>query len=156
MFGKRRAPPSPQFPPASLPTPFPPSAPTPPAVTAPLRYPGEDAPPPPAEPPAAGNDTYYGVKTKVFEALLDTVDLTQLGRLDESAKRNELTDICREIIAVKGFVLSPSKEEELIRDICNDVLGLGPLEPLLARDDISDIMVKGPGRSISRSMERSS
>jgi pilus assembly protein CpaF len=133
MFGKRSAPP----------TPFPPPASTPAPVAAPLRYQAEEAPAPPAEPPGAGNDTYYGVKTKVFEALLDTVDLTQLGRLDESAKRNELTDICREIIAVKGFVLSPSKEEELIRDICNDVLGLGPLEPLLARDDISDIMVNG-------------
>src|SRR4051795_10286628 len=123
MFGKRSAPPS------SLPAPFPPPASTPAPVAAPLRYQAEEAPAPPAEPPGAGNDTYYGVKTKVFEALLDTVDLTQLGRLDESAKRNELTDICREIIAVKGFVLSPSKEEELIRDICNDVLGLGPLEP---------------------------
>ncbi|HYI72618.1 MAG TPA: ATPase, T2SS/T4P/T4SS family [Skermanella sp.] len=128
MFGKRGALPSPV--PASVPSPFQPPPPVP-------------EPPPPPEPNGSGNDSYYGVKTKVFEALLDTLDLTQLGRLDDGAKRNELTDICREIVAVKGFVLSPSKEEELIRDICNDVLGLGPLEPLLARDDISDIMVNG-------------
>ncbi|TIP56715.1 MAG: CpaF family protein, partial [Mesorhizobium sp.] len=31
----------------------------------------------------------------------------------------------------------------LLEDICNDVLGYGPLEPLLARDDIADIMVNG-------------
>ncbi|MEX0590849.1 MAG: CpaF family protein, partial [Xanthobacteraceae bacterium] len=36
-----------------------------------------------------------------------------------------------------------SDQEELLEDICNDVLGYGPLEPLLARDDISDIMVNG-------------
>ena len=37
---------------------------------------------------------------------------------------------------------SPSRSrEELLDDICNDVLGYGPLEPLLARDDIADIMV---------------
>src|SRR3954470_7578416 len=133
MFGKRGAPPTSV--PSSIPSPFQPPAPAP-------------APPPPPsmEPSGAGNDAWYGVKTKVFEALLDTVDLTQLGRLDEGAKRNELTDICREIIAVKGFVLRPSKEEELISDICNDVLGLGPLEPLLARDDNSDIMVNGAGK----------
>ncbi len=34
----------------------------------------------------------------------------------------------------------------MINDICNDVLGLGPLEPLLARDDIADIMVNGAGK----------
>ncbi|MEX0627977.1 MAG: CpaF family protein, partial [Cucumibacter sp.] len=36
-----------------------------------------------------------------------------------------------------------SDQEELLEDICNDVLGYGPLEPLLARDDIADIMVNG-------------
>jgi pilus assembly protein CpaF len=128
MFGKRSAPP-----------PLAPLAPAPPPTT--LRHLNEDTPVPGQ--PLAGNDPFYGVKTKIFEALLDTVDLTQLGRLEAGAKRDELTDICREIIAAKGYVLSPSKEEELIRDICNDVLGLGPLEPLLARDDIADIMVNG-------------
>jgi pilus assembly protein CpaF len=41
--------------------------------------------------------------------------------------------------------MSVSEQEELLEDICNDVLGFGPLEPLLARDDISDIMVNGAG-----------
>ncbi|HRQ83167.1 MAG TPA: CpaF family protein [Azospirillaceae bacterium] len=94
-------------------------------------------------PSSVADDPWYEIKTKVFEALLDTVDLTQLGRLNPDAKRDELADICREIIAVKGVAVSPSKEDELVRDICNDVLGLGPLEPLLARDDIADIMVNG-------------
>src|SRR3954471_16657761 len=135
MFGKRSAPPGP---PVTLPAP--PLSPSSPPQIPTVAHHDEAAP---AAAPAGGNETYYVVKTKVFEALLDTVDLTQLGRLDAGAKRDELTDICREIVAVKGFVLSPSKEEELIRDICNDVLGLGPLEPLLDRDDISDIMVNG-------------
>ena len=39
--------------------------------------------------------------------------------------------------------MSIAEQEELLRDICNDVLGYGPLEPLLARDEISDIMVNG-------------
>src|SRR5450756_1506465 len=41
--------------------------------------------------------------------------------------------------------MSISEQEELLDDICNDVLGFGPLEPLLSRDDISDIMVNGSG-----------
>ena len=39
--------------------------------------------------------------------------------------------------------MSIAEQEELLQDICNDVLGYGPLEPLLARDDIADIMVNG-------------
>ena len=39
--------------------------------------------------------------------------------------------------------MSISEQEELLEDICNDVSGYGPLEPLLARDDIADIMVNG-------------
>jgi hypothetical protein len=43
--------------------------------------------------------------------------------------------------------MSISEQEELLDDICNDVLGYGPLEPLLARDDIADIMVNGGART---------
>ena len=39
--------------------------------------------------------------------------------------------------------MSIAEQEELLSDIVNDVLGYGPLEPLLARDDIADIMVNG-------------
>ena len=42
--------------------------------------------------------------------------------------------------------MSIAEQEHLLQDICNDVLGYGPLEPLLARDDIADIMVNGAGR----------
>jgi pilus assembly protein CpaF len=42
--------------------------------------------------------------------------------------------------------MSVAEQETLLEDICNDVLGYGPLEPLLARDDIADIMVNGADR----------
>jgi len=43
--------------------------------------------------------------------------------------------------------MSTTEQDELLDDICNDVLGFGPLEPLLARDDIADIMVNGCSRT---------
>ena len=52
--------------------------------------------------------------------------------------------------------MSIAEQEHLLHDICNDVLGYGPLEPLLARDDIADIMVNGADRSSSKSAARSS
>jgi len=89
------------------------------------------------------SEEYYDVKTTVFNALIDTIDLTQLAKLDTTAAREEIRDIVSEIIQIKNVVMSISEQEELLEDICNDVLGYGPLEPLLARDDIADIMVNG-------------
>ena len=79
----------------------------------------------------------------MFNALIDTIDLTQLSKLDPETAREEIRDIVSEIVAIKNVVMSIAEQEELLQDICNDVLGYGPLEPLLARDDIADIMVNG-------------
>ncbi|RCS25027.1 CpaF family protein [Phyllobacterium salinisoli] len=100
-------------------------------------------------PPASGaqmrekSDSYYTTKSQVFSALIDTIDLSQLSRMEADAAREEIRDIVNDIIAIKNFAMSISEQEELLDDICNDVLGYGPLEPLLARDDIADIMVNG-------------
>ena len=89
------------------------------------------------------NETYYDTKSQVFSALIDTIDLSQLAKLDAEAAREEIRDIVNDIIAIKNFAMTIAEQEELLEDICNDVLGYGPLEPLLARDDIADIMVNG-------------
>jgi pilus assembly protein CpaF len=89
------------------------------------------------------SENYYDIKSTIFNALIDAIDLTQLAQLDRDAARDEIRDIVNEIIALKDVVMSIAEQEELLEDICNDVLGFGPLEPLLARDDIADIMVNG-------------
>ncbi|MCW7543996.1 CpaF family protein [Aurantimonas litoralis] len=88
-------------------------------------------------------DSYYARKAEVFAALIDTIDLSQLARLDAESAREEIRDIVNDIVAIKSFAMSISEQEDMLSDICNDVLGYGPLEPLLARDDIADIMVNG-------------
>ena len=101
------------------------------------------AKPEPSVPERRHSEEYYDVKTTVFNALIDTIDLTQLAKLEAAAAREEIRDIVSEIIQIKNVVMSIAEQEELLEDICNDVLGYGPLEPLLARDDIADIMVNG-------------
>jgi len=86
---------------------------------------------------------YHQTKSAIFNALIDSIDLSQLATMDQVAAREEIRDIVAEIIALKSIVMSISEQEDLLEDICNDVLGYGPLEPLLARDDIADIMVNG-------------
>ncbi|MGL4323834.1 MAG: ATPase, T2SS/T4P/T4SS family [Beijerinckiaceae bacterium] len=106
-------------------------------------------PPARAEPPVprARSEEYYQTKSMIFGSLIEAIDLAQLSRLDVETAREEIRDIVTEIIGLKNVVMSISEQEELLDDICNDVLGYGPLEPLLARDDIADIMVNGADRT---------
>ncbi len=89
------------------------------------------------------SEEYYSTKTMIFNALIDTIDLGQLAQLDTTSAAEEIRDIVTEIISIKNVVMSIAEQENLLQDICHDVLGYGPLEPLLARDDIADIMVNG-------------
>ena len=102
-----------------------------------------------SQPPALTGrkpDGYFETKAVIFGALFDAIDLAALSRLDPDDGREEIRDVVHEIVAAKNLILSIAEQEELLDDICNDILGFGPLEPLLARDDIADIMVNGPTR----------
>jgi pilus assembly protein CpaF len=112
-----------------------------------MPAPPAPAPPPPPAPEVRRSDEYYQTKSLIFGALIEAIDLSQLSKLDSENAREEIRDIVNEIIAIKNVVLSISEQEDLLEDICNDVLGYGPLEPLLSRDDIADIMVNGATRT---------
>jgi len=117
------------------------------APKAPESAKAESARPEPgkSEPPQTSrrSEEYYDTKTAIFSALIDAIDLSQLAKMDAESARDEIRDIVNEIISLKNVIMSIAEQEELLDDICNDVLGYGPLEPLLARDDIADIMVNG-------------
>ncbi|MFC6655078.1 CpaF family protein [Roseibium salinum] len=114
----------------------------PPKPAAPAAPPPVQDPPPSAPAPRKNNE-YYETKAQIFSALVEAIDLAQLARLDAEDARDEIRDVVNDIISLKNVVMSISEQEDLLEDICNDVLGYGPLEPLLARDDIADIMVNG-------------
>jgi pilus assembly protein CpaF len=88
-------------------------------------------------------EEYYELKTQVFAALIGAIDVAQLAKMDTEQARGAIGDIVNDIITTKKVVMSIAEQDDLLQDICNDVLGYGPLEPLLARDDIADIMVNG-------------
>jgi pilus assembly protein CpaF len=132
---------APVVPPPSAPVAAPAAVPAPP-----VRNGGAGAAAPQAFEPSLDSrhsETFYEVKSSIFTALIEAIDLSQLAKLDADSAREEIRDIVNEIIAIKNIVMSISEQEELLDDICNDVLGYGPLEPVLARDDVSDVMVNG-------------
>ena len=137
---------TPQAQPEAAPQPAPQAAPAPPPPAPPAASVPVSAPP--AAPVVAEkSEEYYDTKTSVFSALIDTIDLGQLAQMDPEAAREEIRDIVGDIITIKNMVMSIAEQEEILEDICNDVLGYGPLEPLLIRDDIADVMINGAKRA---------
>jgi pilus assembly protein CpaF len=96
----------------------------------------------PAERPKA----YYDRKKEIFSMLIEAINVAHLSVMEPSEARNEVRSIVGDILTARKSAISTTEQEELVEDICNDVLGYGPLEPLLARDDIADIMVNGNKR----------
>jgi pilus assembly protein CpaF len=126
-----------------------------PETAAPLASPAISSAPASSARPAAApvsaaptrSDQYYQTKSMVFGAMIESIDLSQLAKLDATNARDELRDVINEILVLKNVAMSIAEQEDMLDDICNDVLGFGPLEPLLARDDIADIMVNGAERT---------
>ncbi len=118
--------------------------PTPPQADAKPR-PTESSAPIASHSPTRG-DGYFNVKTQIVSAIVEVVNLTELAKLNQATARQEIRKVIREIVQVRQVPLSTEEEEYVVEDICDDMLGFGPLEPLLARDDISDIMINGPAR----------
>jgi pilus assembly protein CpaF len=89
------------------------------------------------------SEEYYETKATIFNALFETIDVSALAGMQSDKAREEIRTIVDEIIAIRNVRLSVAEQNQLITEICDDILGYGPLEPLLARDDIADIMVNG-------------
>jgi pilus assembly protein CpaF len=95
---------------------------------------------------AQKTDEYYAVKAEIFNALLEIIDVSALTKMESELARTEIRNVVNDIVIAKKVAMSASERQVLLEDICNDVLGYGPLQPLLARDDIADIMVNGSNR----------
>ncbi len=82
-------------------------------------------------------------KARIQQILLERIDTSAAASLPREQLRKEIFPIASEILAEQRLQLNGSEREELIEQMLDDMLGLGPLEPLLADDGITDIMVNG-------------
>lgn len=84
---------------------------------------------------------YQKLKSTIHSQLLERIDLAAMEKMPEDRLRIELKVLVEQLLAEQGTVLNQDERARLIQDIQNEVLGLGPLEPLLADPSISDILV---------------
>lgn len=99
--------------------------------------------PRPTAAPSTLRDTYRDLKTRIQNKLIDELDPTMdVSRQDEV--RRTIREMFENILAEERIVLSRAERERLFEQIVAEILGLGPLEPLLADPTITEIMVNGP------------
>jgi len=82
-------------------------------------------------------------KEITYQRLLKVLDLSLLGGVEDKDARRQIRDVCENLIVEERAPLSIASRQRIIRRIEDEVLGLGPLEPLLADKSISDILVNG-------------
>ena len=82
-------------------------------------------------------------KQRIYERLLKVLDLSLLGSLEESAARSQIREIIGRLLLEESAPLSLAQRQFVTRRIEDEVMGHGPLEPLLADSTVSDILVNG-------------
>jgi pilus assembly protein CpaF len=87
------------------------------------------------------NRAYQKLKQRLHAALLDRVDLESLQRLTPDQIRVELRNLVEKLLEEDAVVINDAERKTLTRDIQNEMLGFGPLEPLLEDPTVSDILV---------------
>ncbi|MBY0545794.1 MAG: CpaF family protein [Candidatus Obscuribacterales bacterium] len=90
------------------------------------------------------SDQYQDLKRAIHHRLIESIDISRLMQLEgNKALENAVENTVKALLEEERLPLTGTEREKLARDVLNETLGLGPLEPLLCDPDINDILVNG-------------
>ncbi|HTW89107.1 MAG TPA: CpaF family protein [Candidatus Binataceae bacterium] len=92
------------------------------------------------------SNSFQQLKLAVHNRLFESLDVAKLESLDPQMASGKVTQAITDILNEEGRLITETDRVKLVDEIKNELLGLGPLEPLLWDDDITDIMVNGPSQ----------
>jgi pilus assembly protein CpaF len=93
--------------------------------------------------PGSGAQRWFEIKSQVHHKLLNSLTPEQLKSLNKESVRGQIGMVVEKLVLDEGLPMTLAERERLIEEILDEVFGLGPLEPLLKDETISDIMVNG-------------
>jgi pilus assembly protein CpaF len=123
-------------------------------IAVPVSRPVAQAAPPPKNPAEVlaadkekkRKDRLMELKVELHKRLLDNLNLAALEKASEGQLKGEISAIASEALDEMGVALNKEDRTTLNQELYDEVMGLGPLEPLLKDDTVNDILVNGPHR----------
>lgn len=97
----------------------------------------------PAEAKSAPSASMMDVRGKIHHKLIEDLNLIALDRLSRKEVMDEVRDYVGEYAKQERLALNVAETDDLVENIVDEMMGLGPLEPLLADPTISDILING-------------
>jgi pilus assembly protein CpaF len=91
----------------------------------------------------ANRDAHTDLKVELHQRLLDLINLSALDQMSRAQIEDEVGDIVAEELAKQDHALNSAERKQIVSDVLDELLGLGPLEPLLKDPTITDILVNG-------------
>jgi pilus assembly protein CpaF len=103
------------------------------------------APVAPSAPPArtASRASVEEAALRIQSVIMDRIDVAAASRLPRAEIAQQIQGVVAEILTEQKIQLNALEQRDLVTKLLNEMLGLGPLEPLLADETITDIMVNG-------------
>jgi pilus assembly protein CpaF len=102
---------------------------------------GPPAGPVASQPAGLPDAAYQELRKSMHQIILDRIDLERLKRLTQEQFKHELALLVQRVIEDERIALNQHERHRLVLDIQHEMLGFGPLEPLLADAGVSDILV---------------
>ena len=91
----------------------------------------------------ANRDSHTDLKVELHQRLLDVINLQALDKMSRQQIEAEVGDIVYEELAKQNQALNNTERKALVSDVLDELLGLGPIEPLLKDPTVTDILING-------------
>lgn len=90
------------------------------------------------------SEDYLDLKVRLHQRIIDEINLSSLEKMERGELRNEISQVIATLLEKENKPLNIAERNLIIDDIIDELMGFGPLEPLLKDDTISDILVNTP------------
>ena len=98
----------------------------------------------PSPAPASHSDEQLDMRLRLHARLIEEIDLSKLGELDEGEMRRQVRRLVGDFARDSRLALNTAELDQMGEEVFDEMVGLGPIEPLLKDESINDILINGP------------
>lgn len=96
--------------------------------------------------PSRALDRTFELKSEIHRKLIGILNLDKVSSLPKDRLRSEIGRVVERLLEEERVPMTLAEQNRIVEEVLDEVLGLGPLEPLLKEPSISDILVNGPNK----------